>query len=618
MNKIILLDDKLINKIAAGEVVERPASIVKELVENSIDANSKNISIEIFDGGIPYIKVSDDGNGMNEVDSVLAFSRHATSKIKADKDLYSINTLGFRGEALASIAAISKVTLLTREETSQLGVKLSIEGGKILEKQPSGCQKGTSVEIKDVFYNTPARRKFLKRPSTEAMYISDIIIKIALSHPEISFKYLKDKKLQFITSGNKNIEDVIIRLFGSDIIEQLLYSNYKDEYLNIKIYMGKNSLNKSNRNMQFFFVNGRYIKNKTLTAAVDEAYKTYIPINRYPVVFMYINIDPRQIDVNIHPSKLEIKFSDEKTIFNTVYDIIKNTLKSNNLIPDGFLNKVKPTFKFNEVNNKIVGKQEKIEFNSLKNEHQKNNNIFEEIKNQDNQDNNYSNDKITNEFYQHQNNESKICENNTQTSEFETKYNKLKEEISDIKIIGTLFSTYIIVEKEDVFYIIDQHAAHERILYEKFMNKFDKVQAKQTTFPIVVNLQYNDLEILNDEKELIENLGFRYEQFGGNSVILREVPVILGQPEAKQLFIDIIEKLKDKEITNKIHLKEENITMMACKAAVKAMDKLSNEEIIKLFEDLKVAENPYTCPHGRPLIVSITKNQLEKMFKRIM
>ncbi|GAB6117729.1 DNA mismatch repair endonuclease MutL [Thermoanaerobacter brockii subsp. lactiethylicus] len=614
MNKIHLLDEKTINKISAGEVVERPASIVKELIENSIDAGSKNITVEILEGGIPYIKVSDDGCGMNEIDAILAFERHATSKIKSDNDLYSIGTLGFRGEALASIAAVSHVTLQTKEEGALFGTKVVVEGGKVVEKTTCGCAKGCSIEVRDVFFNTPARRKFLKRPSTESMYITDVVTKLCLSHPEVSFKYVKDRKLQFITSGNGNIEDVILRLFGNEVYSSLMSASFESEDLKLKILAGKNSLNYSNRNMQFFYVNGRYVKNKTLSAAVDEAFKTYIPVNRYPAVFLYMEIDPRQIDVNIHPSKLEIKFSDERRIFEAVYKTIKDSLHKYNLIPEVKIEEKKNIFEIETPT--ISAEQTKLYFTSSDKEVEKEKKKFDnEFKGK----NVFLKDNVLKENSKNSSldNHLAVYEEYEHEKE-EINKNDLAKKISDIRIVGTLFSTYIIVEKEDVFYIIDQHAAHERILYEKFTSQYEKIQTRQVTFPIVVELQPRDLELVHQEKELLNKLGYVFEEFGNNSIILREVPVILGQPEARQLFIDIVEKLKDKELINKISLKEENIIMMACKAAVKAMDNLSEKEIHKLFDDLKITENPYTCPHGRPVIIAITKTQLEKMFKRIM
>ncbi|KHO62471.1 DNA mismatch repair protein MutL [Thermoanaerobacter sp. YS13] len=613
MNKIHLLDEKTINKISAGEVVERPASIVKELIENSIDAESKNITVEILEGGIPYIKVSDDGCGMNEIDAILAFERHATSKIKSDNDLYSIGTLGFRGEALASIAAVSHVTLQTKEEGALFGTKVVVEGGKVIEKTTCGCAKGCSIEVRDVFFNTPARRKFLKRPSTEAMYITDVVTKLCLSHPEVSFKYVKDRKLQFITSGNGNIEDVILRLFGNEVYSSLMSASFESEDLKLKILAGKNSLNYSNRNMQFFYVNGRYVKNKTLTAAIDEAFKTYIPVNRYPAVFLYMGIDPRQIDVNIHPSKLEIKFSDERRIFEAVYKTIKDSLHKYNLIPEVKIEEKKNIFEIETPT--ILAEQTKLYLTSSDKE------LEEGKKKLDNEfkgKNVFLKDNVLKENSKNSSLDNHLAIYEEYEHEKEVNKNDLAKKISDIRIVGTLFSTYIIVEKEDVFYIIDQHAAHERILYEKFTSQYEKIQTRQVTFPIVVELQPGDLELVNQEKELLNKLGYAFEEFGNNSIILREVPVILGHPEARQLFIDIVEKLKDKELINKISLKEENIIMMACKAAVKAMDNLSEKEIHKLFDDLKITENPYTCPHGRPVVIAITKTQLEKMFKRIM
>ncbi|MDI6605150.1 MAG: DNA mismatch repair endonuclease MutL [Thermoanaerobacteraceae bacterium] len=609
MNKIMLLEESLINKISAGEVVEKPASIVKELVENSIDADSKNITIEIEGGGIPYIKITDDGCGMNEIDAVLAFGRHATSKIKSINDLYNINTLGFRGEALASISSISKVTLLTREDNALYGTKIVIEGGKIIEKNTCGCQKGSTVEVRDVFFNTPARRKFLKRPSTEAMYITNIITKICLAHPEISFKYIKDKKLEFITSGNGDVLDVILRLYGKEIYTSLIKTENNNEYLKIKMYLSKPEFTKSNREMQLLFVNGRYVKNKVFNAAIEEGYKTLIPVNRYPAVITYIYLDSREIDVNVHPTKLEIKFSDEKTIFNSIYETIKDCLGKTNIIPEARINNY---FKL-ESHKESIDKQ-----NSLFLAHSLQDNKSEQNQKEEQcgiDDNN------TKTIFESKESE-KVFDKNFNDSESMYLYSKNYKcdnmyDNYDFKIIGTLFSTYIIIEKNNVCYLIDQHAAHERILYEKFMSQYNKIEGKQTTIPIVVDMAPGNEEILKQNINILRRFGYKFEWFGNNSVILREVPIILGQPEARQLFIDIIDKLKEKDSTNNINLKEEDIIMMACKKAVKSMDKLSHEEIYKLFNDLKITENPYTCPHGRPVIVSITKYQLEKMFKRI-
>ncbi|MCP2239246.1 DNA mismatch repair endonuclease MutL [Thermoanaerobacterium thermosaccharolyticum] len=608
MNKINLLDDELINKISAGEVVERPASIVKELVENSIDAGSNNITVEIMDGGIPYIKVSDDGCGMDEIDAVLAFGRHATSKIKSINDLFNIETLGFRGEALASIASISKVLLKTKEENSLYGTLINVEGGKIIKKVKCGCPKGCSIEVRDIFYNTPARRKFLKRPSTEAMYITDMVAKIALSRPDISFKYIKDKKIELQTSGNNSVRDVILRLYGDELYSSLVQSEYTNEYLNVKVFLCKPSYTKGNRNMQILFVNGRFVKNKVYNVAIEEAYKTLIPINRYPVVITYINIDPRKIDVNVHPTKLEVKFSDEKEIFDSIYNTIKNALNKSNLIP---VVKYEKKFTFSDVDKDYKHEQTQInQFEGTTKEITNHSGDVPLIKDETISSSNGSNQNI---YF----NNDKISE--TVQDIYISNFNSLPDNNDDkYKLIGVLFSTFIIVEKDDMVYLIDQHAAHERILYERFMSKYNNVQGKQTTIPILVNIEPGDEEIINENIELFNKLGYKFESFGNNSIILREVPVILGQPESRQLFIDIIDKLRNGDFNKDIKLKEESIIMMACKKAVKAMDKLSKEEIKSLFDELKITENPYTCPHGRPVIISIKKYEIEKMFKRIM
>lgn len=599
MNKIILLDEKMISKISAGEVVERPASIVKELVENSIDASSKNISIEITNGGISYIKVLDDGIGMSAVDAILAFGRHATSKIKTVDDLYNIETLGFRGEALASISAISKVTLKTKEENELYGTLIKIDGGKIKEKNKCGCEKGTAIEVYDIFYNTPARRKFLKRPSTESTYITNLVSKMCLSHPNISFKYIKDKKLELVTSGDGNINDVILRLFGKDLYSSLIFANYESEYIKVNMYLCKPSFNKSNRNMQMLFVNGRYVKNKVYNIAIDEAYKTLIPRNRYPIIITYLQISPKQVDVNVHPSKMEIKFSNEKEIFEIIYKTIKKGLAKTNLIPEvKSKNNFSVTMEKEDINN---GEQTKII-------HSEYMNYFPSSKDSIKSGNK---DLLPQEVYERENVDV------LKSGDYEI-YEKNINKNRDYKIVGTLFSTYIIIERKDAIYIIDQHAAHERILYEKYMSEYNKVQGKQTTIPILINIEPGDMEILSENENILRKLGYKYECFGDNSIILREVPIILGQPESRQLFIDIIDRLRDNNFSHNINLKEENIIMMACKSAVKAMDSLSDDEIYQLFNDLKITESPYTCPHGRPVIISIKKYELEKMFKRVM
>ncbi|MGB9808800.1 MAG: DNA mismatch repair protein MutL, partial [Caldanaerobacter sp.] len=366
----------------------------------------------------------------------------------------------------------------------------------------------------------------------------------------------------------------------------LIFSESETEDIRVKLFATKNFLNYSNRNMQFFYVNGRYVRNKTLSAAVDEAFKTYVPSDRYPGIFLYVEVNPRFIDVNIHPSKLEVKFSDDKKVFEAVYKTIRQALKSSELIPEIKLGKT------SKVEEKPSGEQVKLSLPLYEEKREERSPLF-------------------------------IKEDKEEVEQADTKIKEyLPEEktfrkLKDIKIVGTLFSTYIIVEKDDVFYIIDQHAAHERILYEKLTSKYEKVQSRQVTLPIVVELQPGDMEVVNQERELLYKLGYVFEEFGNNSVVLREVPVILGQPEAKKLFVEVVERLRDKDFSNRLSFKEEEIATMACKAAVKAMDVLSEEEIYRLFDDLKIAENPYTCPHGRPVVISMTKTQLEKMFKRI-
>lgn len=610
MGIVKLLDNQTINKIAAGEVVEKPASIVKELVENSIDAGSTEITVEIEGGGINLIRISDNGNGIYKDDMDLAFLRHATSKIESHNDLNSINTLGFRGEALASIASISKVEMISRTKEENTGYRIYLEGGRIIEKQEAGAPFGTTITVKNVFYNTPARLKFLKSESREGIYITDLMQNLAFSHPEISFKYKSKGKMVFATKGDGDLKSVILSIYGREAASNLIEVKYNADLISISGFIGNSSISKSSRNYQSIFINGRYVKNKTTLAAVEQAYKSMLTINKFPLYVLHIYTNPEFIDVNVHPSKLEIKFQDEQLIFKSIYHCIRESLIS-----------ISPIM---ETNNKDEGKtfvdnihgedliQQKIE-------------IKDDISSKKPQiiDKNYStkydslDDKpISNKQVR----QFVINESHTTNKSFNvdsTIINKTPK-FAPLAVVGQVHFTYIVAEGADEMYLIDQHAAHERVYYESYINEFknSSLQSQNLIVPIVVELTFDKKQLVLENLDFLKRMGYEIDDFGGNSIALRCVPMIYGTPDNRELFLEIIENMdiKTKELVDII---DKVIYTMACKSAIKAGDKLNYSEMIELIEKLRYCDNPYTCPHGRPTIIKMSYTELEKKFKRI-
>lgn len=636
MGEINVLSNDLINKIAAGEVIERPASIVKELVENSIDAGATEITIEIENGGITYIKVSDNGKGIYEEDIEKAFMRHATSKIKNEQDLFKITSLGFRGEALASIASISKVELTTKTKEVEYGVKVNIENGIIKNKIYSGATTGTSITVRDIFYNVPARLKFLKSPSREQSYITEIVENLALSNPQISFKYITNKKLVFVTKGDGNLKNVIYVIYGKNIYENLIEVNCSKETISLKGFIGNSKIEKNNRNYQSIFVNGRYIKNKTITAAIENAYKSMLSINKFPFFIINLFINPELIDVNVHPTKAEIKFSDEQKVFKEVYTCIKECIINNDYIPSFKLDNYQIIKNIND--NEETKKELSFEQFYYKSTTEENNSIFYE-----NIDNNYNvayfeensllnnlnreseieqtkihlDDKnILKKQYVDQENTQKINYNDTCLLE-ET--DVIPNNLPIMTIVGQIHFTYIITETSDGFYLIDQHAAHERILYEKYLNEFinGKILKQILLTPIILEFSLSTKEKLFQHKELLYKLGFEFEDFGGNSISLRSVPNNYTYKNYKQLLEEILQNIEN-DLDIKSNSIDKLIYTMACKNAIKAGDKLNFKEIENLIKELDKCKNPYTCPHGRPTMIKFDYIDIEKKFKRIM
>ncbi|MGG7177643.1 DNA mismatch repair endonuclease MutL [Clostridium paraputrificum] len=646
MKRINLLDENTSNKIAAGEVVERPSSVVKELIENSIDANAKNITIEIEEGGVSLIRIIDDGDGIHPEDIKKAFLPHATSKIKKSEDIFQINTLGFRGEALPSIAAVGKVNIKSRTESEDFGRELIIEGGEIKDFKECGVNKGTTLEVRDIFYNVPARKKFLKSLSREGAIISDIINRIAIANPNISFKLYNSGKKVLQTYGNGNLKDVLRTVYGKTISESLIYFEKADDIVTLYGYIGKEDIARGSRNNQSIFVNGRYIKHKTIVAAVENAFKSFSTVNKFPFFTLFIEVYPELVDVNIHPTKAEIKFTDDRMIFKRVFDTVHEALKKD----------VFSTFQIPE-ENEVVYKGEEVEEIKLDI-----NPIFhEEVSMQSFEDRtrlDLSNtdrfkvdipvdlkskaimdedpivikeDKLSyslSDCKESSINQHTVNSNNINNSD-SLNYQGEKEasvtiekeaKFPPLKIIGQFNRTYIIGEYNEVLYMIDQHAAHEKILFEKYLKNIEEgsLVVQPLLIPTVIDLTIDDYASYEENEDIFRNAGFNLEEFGGNTLALKEVPYFLGRLDPKGLFLSILDNLKSLGTGKTTEIKYNKIATMACKAAVKGNDSLSELEMIKLIDELRYINDPFHCPHGRPTIIKFSNYDLEKRFRRIV
>ena len=650
MGDIVLLDDLTINKIAAGEVIERPANVVKELVENSIDAGATSISVDIENGGITYIRITDNGKGIAPDDVEIAFERHATSKIRSANDLIKVSTMGFRGEALASIAAIAKVELVTKTKDNDIGTRIVVEGGKILVKEECGAPNGTTITIRELFYNTPVRYKFLKKDFTEGGYIEDAVSRISLIHPELSFRMTNNKKEIIRTSGNGDMKSVVYSIYGKDIAQNLVDVNLEYEGIKVTGVAGKPEIARSNRSNQLFYINGRYIKDKILSAATEEAYRTIIPHGKFGFCIINLEMNPELVDVNVHPAKLEVRFSEEGKVFKAVNASIKNALLKQDITKESSVdeeeNKVEKQEEIVEEKKKSGGlfdlfrsksnvvdfpkKEEKIE------ELEK----FEEIKKVDTLEDNkeeYSvNDTENTMTIEVRNNgeekkeiikeeiiddeTGEIIERKPQENLFENiAIVEEKADIPEYKILGVAFKTYILLELDEDVYILDQHAAHERVLYEKVKQNFYKDGGKDIQMlllPDIIELSKRDMRTVRDNIDLFEQSGFTLEEFGDNTIKITGVPVICFDMDTKELFMDIIDGIDFTNRTTKQDVEEKFIATVACKAAVKANMALEESEIRGLLDQLLLLDNPFTCPHGRPTAIRITKNEIEKKFGR--
>ena len=773
MGNIVLLDDLTINKIAAGEVIERPASVIKEMVENTIDAGATNITVEIRNGGISFIKVSDNGKGIAQDDLEIAFERHATSKIRSADDLDTVTSMGFRGEALASIAAIANVELVSKTKEQEIGYRVVVEAGNILEKEEAGCSTGTTITVKNLFFNTPVRYKFLKKDYTESGYIEDVITRIALVNPKIAIKLINTGKTVIQTNGSGDIKSVIYSIYGKDIANGIMETNYQYEDIKISGVVGKPQIARSNRSNQLFFVNKRYIKDKTLTAATEQAYKGLIPIGKFGFVILNIEMNPAKVDVNVHPAKLEVRFQEESKIFQSIYHAVKDTLLKNELVAntekqvqpqetktfdrnavsfEERLRNLRESKKENQqtgglfgfrkqnekkieeytneesriktnvidehnsktdieektlpkvenigapINTEDVLKQLKEMRTKLVNEIQENNINYEvepkyetQIKTEENsvkedstayelnvehpeleQNQNMEIEQKSTEQQEKQKQEQaeepkqgqlteetveQLEEKNTIDENFTQMYTKMfgtapimkNEELNKIeanasqdavdivkdnvsmfetqeqfnkpvyKFIGIVFKTYIILEIDKEMYILDQHAAHERIMYEKVKKNYysDKIKDSQMLLlPDVITLTHKEMDIAKENMQMFEQAGFTLEEFGENTIKLTGVPTVCIDLDNKELFLETLDEINTVARTAKQEKEEKFIATVACKAAVKANMALTTQEVEKLMDKLLELPNPFTCPHGRPTAIKMTKYDIERKFAR--
>ena len=711
MGKIVLLDELTINQIAAGEVIERPASVVKELVENSIDAGADKITVEIQNGGISKIRIIDNGSGISKDDMEFAFERHATSKIRNADDLETVKSMGFRGEALASIAAIANIEMISKTESDEIGNRIVVEGGRILEREETASQLGTTITVSNLFFNTPVRYKFLKKDFTEAGYIEDAVTRIALANPNIAIKLINGSKTIIQTTGNGDIKSVIYNIYGKEVAEGLLPVEYEYEDIKVQGVVGKPEIARGNRSYQLFFVNKRYIKDKTLSASAEQAFKGLLTIGKYGFLVLNVDIEPKKIDVNVHPTKLEIRWAEEQKVFKAVYHAIREGLLKGDLISEPekeIKEEIKEEIKTeNEIENKeeIVEDAEKnVEEENFKPQTMRipsfinmfkkkdididveedipldTENTIQELYNKKNgienivteevQEDKTEEEEVTKEEFKLPTEEQldkaaaiismqKNMEESSRVDEeskpqFDEMYIKAfgklpekeieskKEEVESLKLnltenisvfendevysripaykyIGALFSTYIVIEIKEDIYIIDQHAAHERIMYEKVKKNFYSESEKDSQImllPDIITLSHKEKEIVKENTEIFKKAGFIFEEFGDNTIRLIGVPSLCMELDTKELFLQLLDEIDTVAITATQEKEDKFISTVACKAAVKANTSLNKEEVDNLMRKLLILPNPFTCPHGRPTAIKMSKYDIERKFSR--
>ena len=640
MAKIRILDQNTINQIAAGEVIERPSSIVKELVENAIDANATAVTVEIKNGGIDFIRITDNGTGIEKEQVHNAFLPHATSKISTVSDLESVSSLGFRGEALSSIAAVAKVEVVTKTDEGISGVWYCIEGGEEKEMKEVGCPEGTTFIIRNLFFNTPARRKFLKSKMTEAGYVETFIQRLALSHPEISFQFICDNKNKISTSGNGSLKDGIYHLFGRDVAKNLLEVRGSQNGILVEGFIGTPVISRGNRNYENYFVNGRYLKNHIIRSAIEEGYKGHAMVHKFPFTALMISMDPRYIDANVHPAKMEMRFKNGEELYSAIVSAVRESFQKKELIPEVELGeKKKVGRKTAALPEPFEKKRKAIEarFANLSEER------IREIQKKKEEDEPEETGNIPAQNIPTQNIPTQnILEQNIPAQSGpaqdpkhtgflkETKPYGQQMSFQDIpllseearpkhRLIGQVFRTYWLVEYEEKLFFVDQHAAHEKVMYEKLKKDLENHTIVQQMIapPIVLSFTIKEQEIFHRCEESFANLGFLIEEFGGKEYCIRGVPANLLGLDPRELFIDIFDQLEESSGKMNGNMITDRLASIACKAAVKGNQTLSFQEMDALMDQLLQLENPYQCPHGRPTIISMTKYELEKKFKRI-
>lgn len=657
MPQIALLSQETIDKIAAGEVIERPSSVVKELVENAIDAGSSAVTVEIKEGGISFIRISDNGCGIEREQIPLAFLRHSTSKIKSVEDLFTVTSLGFRGEALSSIAAVSQVELITKTNGDFTGSRYLIEGSKEVSLEEIGAPDGTTFIVRNLFYNTPARKKFLKSAQTEGTYIHELMQRMILSHPDVAFKFIMNNQVKLQSSGNGNIKDIIYHLYGRDITKALLPIAHESELFKVSGFIGKPMISRGNRGYELYFVNGRFIRSQILSKAIEDAFKPFLMQHQYPFTVLYFEIDSSLLDVNVHPTKMELRFSNQQELYREVQSILSASLVHRDIIPEvpvdtpkknemevPKIEKVMPEpfeQKRLEEIRKAVRKDSPYEIKypvsrpmgtgSVSSAAQEK--LLDTIKSMPPED--MMEERIQKEPLPEQSKKETekelakeayvLREEETYGAKPEGSYEQgsflKEEEMAKQKIIGQLFDTYWLVEYNDRLFIVDQHAAHEKVMYEKLKKQFEKKEftSQAISPPIVITLSMREAEALERFKEQFTKLGFEIEHFGGAEYSICGVPGNLYRLNTKDVLIEMLDELTDgisERATTDVIL--DKIASMSCKAAVKGSQRLSLPEMEQLMKDLMKLDNPYNCPHGRPTIIAMSKYEIEKKFKRIV
>lgn len=704
LKKIAVLDQNTIDKIAAGEVVERPSSVVKELVENAIDAGATAITVEITDGGKKLIRITDNGSGMDAEQVPLAFLRHATSKIEKVEDLTHIASLGFRGEALSSIAAVSQVELITKTPSGISGTRYVIEGGKEQSLEEMGAPEGTTFLIRNLFYNTPARSKFLKSDMTEAGYINTLMEQLALSHPEISFKYIQNRQVKLSSSGNYSVKDVIYSVYGREIAKALLDVSYENDFMKIEGFVGKPEISRGNRTFENYYINGRYVKNKIITKAIEDGYKGLVMQHKFPFVSLRIEMDGNDLDVNVHPAKREVRFARETEVYTAIYETVRKVLTHRELIPQVSVGKDEPTSRTEQIKPgnipepfEVKRRQEMYghpnrtaniashaaptasevrstapvplipynkptngtaSYGSAETTHNSSASSADKYKRVDSLRENpvYGSQPFTKEEEEMFSGTLKDGRNENfaaETADYEVISEKPAESAppevdnepiksqeqeppkqlelfeerllapesrSRHRLIGQLFDTYWLVQFEDNFYIIDQHAAHEKVYYERFVKQFQSqnIQSQYVSPPLIVSLSLEEENLLKANKKYFRDFGFEIEPFGGREYSISAVPSsLLGMTE-EELFLEMLDHLTADGSRDAFEIFASRLATMACKAAVKGNHSMSPQEADKLIDELLTLENPYNCPHGRPTIIAMSKTEIEKKFKRIV